>query len=343
MKYLLRAICVTAGVMLVGAFSGTDAAATCTFTDDGVSTLTLDADCTTDETISIPDGYTLDGAGHSITAIDPVGDRFIEAIIKNEGATAYVKNIVVQAQNLNNICAPDPDENPDTRLRGIMFEGASGAIWQTTVQGINKGASGCQEGNAIEIRNAPFDGTHPGTQTVEISHNVVEDYQKGGIICNGDVVCSIHHNFVGDSATQQNLAANSVQFGFGAGGELRMNHITGNQWLGVSNYVATAVLVYQSAVGLVISRNNIGGNSDVGIYANGNEMVIDNNRIFDGGDDGNQNGHDWGLGNWGSNNEVTNNKVRGFDIPVSGDTSGTKIIPSPSNNEVCFGADCDGA
>jgi hypothetical protein len=34
----------------------------------------LDANCTTDETLFIPDGFTLDGRGHTITAVDrPAG------------------------------------------------------------------------------------------------------------------------------------------------------------------------------------------------------------------------------------------------------------------------------
>ena len=44
----------------------------CVFTTSGM-TMTLTADCTTDHTILVPQGYTLDGNGNSITAVDPVG------------------------------------------------------------------------------------------------------------------------------------------------------------------------------------------------------------------------------------------------------------------------------
>jgi len=37
----------------------------CTFTVSG-STMTLNGDCTTDETILVPDGFTLDGNGRTI-------------------------------------------------------------------------------------------------------------------------------------------------------------------------------------------------------------------------------------------------------------------------------------
>ena len=62
---------VSAGAIMLGAFAGPAlAATTCTFTTAG-TTMTLDADCTTDATIPIPDGYTLDGAGLTIVANDP--------------------------------------------------------------------------------------------------------------------------------------------------------------------------------------------------------------------------------------------------------------------------------
>jgi len=66
--------------------------ATCTFTTVG-STMTLDGDCTTDATILVPNGFTLDGAGYTITAEDPSGSHFLGAVVKNEGPFAVVKNL----------------------------------------------------------------------------------------------------------------------------------------------------------------------------------------------------------------------------------------------------------
>jgi len=334
MRRLITLATIAAAVSLLGTATTPGQAATdCTFTTVG-STDTLDADCTTDETIIVPDGVTLNGNGHSITAVDPSGGHFVGPIVTNGGSTAFVTHLVVQASSLINTCDSGAD-----RLRGIMFDGASGAIWQNTIQAINQGASGCQEGNAIEVRNAPFDGTHPNTQSVEIAHNVIEDYQKTGIVCNGDVVCDIHHNFLGESATQANLAANTVQLGFGGSGTVMFNHISGNQWFGTSDYAASAVLLYLSEPSTV-QRNNIGGNSDVGVFVIADDTVIDNNRIFDGGPDHANSGYDIGLGNYGLDNAITNNKLRGWDAPTDGVDEDQKVIPSPADPEVCFGTDC---
>lgn len=293
----------------------------CTFTT-AVNTMKLDGDCMTDATILIPDGFTLDGKGHTITAVDPAGGHFTGAVVANAGANASVKNLTVTVAGLSNVCDAD-----DNRLRGILLEGASGSITHNNVIGINQGPSGCQEGNAIEVRNEPFDGTHPNTLFVEIAHNTVTDYQKTGIVANGDVDVNIHHNAVGASATQENLAANSIQLGYGAMGSAVHNNIEGNQWMGTSDYAATAVLVYL-ADGVEVSNNNIRGNSDIGVYFYANNGTVHNNRIFDEGPDHPNSGYDYGLGNWGTNNSVTNNKVRGFEIPYDGVTGGNnKAIP----------------
>lgn len=284
----------------------------------------LGADIETDATLLIPDGMTLDGAGHTITAVDPAGGHFKGAVVANAGGVAHVRNLTIEASGLTNACDGGAD-----RLRGIMFEGASGSITRSAVLGLNQGASGCQEGNAIEVRNAPFDGTHPNTQTVEVAHNTLRDWQKTGIVANGDVDVSIHHNRIDASATQDNLAANSVQLGFGATGTVENNQIEGNQWKGTSNYAATAVLIYL-ADGVQVRHNNIRGNADIGVYFFGNDGRVDNNRVFDQGADHPNSGYDIGLGNWGTGNTVTNNKVRAYATAYDGVTGGkNKTIPGP--------------
>lgn len=176
---LLGALAIFA--MVFGPIPGSEAATNCTLTTVG-STMTLDGDCTSDATIFIPDSMTLDGDGHTITAVDPPGGHFLGAVVRNAGSTAHVTNLTVTTSGLANVC-----DAAGNRLRGILFESASGTITNNTVHNVNQGASGCQEGNGIEVRNPPFDGTHPSTKTVTITGNVVTKYQKTGIVANGDV------------------------------------------------------------------------------------------------------------------------------------------------------------
>ena len=78
---------IPATLILVAAPDSARAATTCVF-DTTPSTMSLTADCTTDEPIFVPDGVTLDGQGNTITAVDPPGDHFKGGVIRNAvGAT----------------------------------------------------------------------------------------------------------------------------------------------------------------------------------------------------------------------------------------------------------------
>ncbi|MDA1003986.1 MAG: hypothetical protein O3B31_11685 [Chloroflexi bacterium] len=271
----------------------------------------------------MPDGYTLNGNGYTITAVDPPSGGFTGAVVANAGTTAHVTNVTITASGLADSCKGGAE-----RLRGIMLEGASGSITETTVTGINKGASGCQEGNAIEVRNAPFDGTHPATVMVTVEHNSIVDYQKTGIVANGDVNVTIAHNVLGESATQDNLAANGIQLGFGALGSAHHNEVAGNQWKGTSDFAASALLVF--AAGPVdVSDNTVNGNSDIGLFIFADGGTYDHNKLADEGADHVNSGYDIGIGNYGLGNTITRNKVSGFETPLDGVEGGkNKVKPA---------------
>jgi len=218
----------------------------CTFTTVG-TTMTLNGDCVTDTTIFVPNGFTLDGDGYSITAIDPTGGHFLGAVVKNGGTTTHVTNLTVTASNLANVC-----DGGDDRLRGILFDGAGGSITNNTVVDINQGASGCQEGNGIEVRNAPFDNT--GTDlAVTISGNTVANYQKNGITANGSVAATITNNVVTGVGPVNYIAQNGIQIGFGGTAVIKNNTASGNNYTPTS-FVACGVLYFQ-ADGVKASMN----------------------------------------------------------------------------------------
>jgi hypothetical protein len=219
------------------------------------TTITLVADCQTNHTLLVPDGWTLDGDGYTITAVDLAGDHFRGAVVKNGGSTAYVKNLTVTTSGLANAC--DGAGPPDERLRGILFDGAGGSITNNTVTGINQGASGCQEGNAIEVRNAPFDNTGANL-TVTISGNQVTNYQKNGITANGSVAATITNNTVTGAGSINYIAQNGIQVGFGATAIVKGNTLSMNNYT-PDSYVACGLLLYQ-ADGVKASKNTFSAN-----------------------------------------------------------------------------------
>ena len=82
--------------------------------------------------------------------------------------------------NLATACDAFPNS-----LAGIRLDGATGAITKNAVTGLQQGdkGDGCQEGNAIEVRNR--DGT--GTPQVSVTGNTVSSYQKTGVLVKGQV------------------------------------------------------------------------------------------------------------------------------------------------------------
>ena len=224
-------------------------------TDTATKTITLRDDCSTTHTLAIEDGYTLDGAEHSITAYDPGGDHFRGAIVTNRGATANVKDVEITSYRLHDLCDAGAD-----RLRGVLFDGASGSITGVDVHGVRQGLSGCQEGNAIEARN--FDaatGDPAATQVaVTISGNTVADYQKNGITANGNVAAEITGNTVAGDGQIDYIAQNGIQVGFGATALVRDNTVTGN-WYTPESYVSCGLLFFE-AEGVKQQSNTLDAN-----------------------------------------------------------------------------------
>jgi hypothetical protein len=192
--------------------------------------MSLDNDCETSTTISVPDGFTLNGNGHTVTAIDPEGGHFLGAVIRNAGSVASVINLTVTASDLTDVC-----DGGNDRLRGILFDGASGTISNNTVTGVRQGSSGCQEGNAIEARNSPFAG-ETGSVTVgpdvnvTITNNTVTNYQKNGITVNGSVSAIVSGNVVTGDGAINYIAQNGIQIGFGGSATVKSNTISRNNY-----------------------------------------------------------------------------------------------------------------
>ena len=305
---LLASLLVLAGAASAGAET------TCRFEHIGTIMRLVD-DCTTDASIEVPDGMTLDGASHWIVALDPAGGRFRGGVIVARGRRAEVINAMVATMSLADGC-----ETGGRRLRGIYFDGAGGLIQNNLVTGIAKFRSACEEGYGIEVRNSD----RTGRIAVTIDHNTVDLYQKTGIVVTGAADAWIHHNELGVSSAQLLLAANSIQLGPGAGGVIELNTIRGNSSGNGAGgeTAATAVLLARSAPGAVVRANTIIGNADVGIYVFADYATIEGNELTDTGLDG---AHDVGIGNYGSNNRITGNLVRGFAERYQGVADGPPV------------------
>lgn len=293
--------------------------AQCSFTTVK-KTMTLDGDCVTTASIIVPNGFTLNGAGHTITAMDPSGDYFKRGVIQNGGATADVTNVTITTSALIDPC----DQGPD-RLRGILFDGASGSITKTHVINITHvGAGPCgDEGNAIEVRNF---GASATTCRVKIDGNTATGYQKGGIIANGNVDATITDNVVDGLGPSPFIARNGIQLGFGATGMIKRNQVSNNEYTGAEPFSAAGILLVAGpyffgspySVGAQIDQNTIDEN-DVGVWvaeldALGNppatmtNVKVVNNAISKAGF---TNPYQAGVSDSGNNDKIIANRISG--------------------------------
>jgi hypothetical protein len=315
-KHLL--ILLAAIVLTLSATAAADAQ--CTFTI-AKKTMTLNGDCITTTSIIVPNGFTLNGAGHTITAMDPLGDYFKRGVVQNGGATADVTNVTITTSALIDPC----DQSSQYRLRGILFDGASGSITNTQVTNINHvGAGLCgDEGNAIEVRNF---GASPTTCRVKIEGNTTTGYQKGGIIANGDVDATITDNIVDGLGPSPFIARNGIQLGFGATGMINRNQISNNEYTGAEPFSASGILLVAGpfffnspySVGSQIDQNTIIEN-DVGVWvaeldAVGNppttmtNVKVVNNTISKAGF---TNPYQAGVSDSGNNDKIIANRISG--------------------------------
>ena len=228
--------------------------------------VTLQADCTTESTVFIPDGYTFDGAEHVLTAVDPQGGRFLGAVLRNRGPAAHVRSLTVEGRALT---GAGPCDDGANALSGIRLEGASGSIVDSEVVDLYQpgGNGGCQEGTAIEVRNA-WDAA--SVLRVDVLRNRVAGYQKAGILCSGRLDVRVEANTVEGGGPVAAIARNGIQVSAGATGQVTGNAVTGNAYTGPI-YVASGILVvggpfYDAPLSRdVVIRDNTLVDNDVGI------------------------------------------------------------------------------
>ena len=129
--------------------------------------------------------------------------------------------------------------------------------------------SGCQEGNAFEVRNF---GSSATTIHVTLDTVTATNYQKTGIVCNGESTCTITDSKVIGHGPQPYIAQNGVQFGFGSSSNsIKRSEVDGNAYTGSSDVSGGIIVVagpyYRSpfSVGDQIMNNTLKGN-DIGVW-----------------------------------------------------------------------------
>jgi len=215
---------------------------------DGVGTLyTLTEDVSTFSTITLPNDATLDGAGHTITAVEDADHpNFPGPVLASASGDATapakldVQDLTITSEGFVH------GSNSGGLLNGILMYRAGGSLTNVSVNGISHG-NGVQEGNAISIRNrVSGDNIDVPRAHVDLADVTVTNYQKTGLLLDGNLTFGVTGAQVGQGAgplgdANPGIAANSLQISRGASGIVSNSTIKLN-----SHAQATAVLLFNA-------------------------------------------------------------------------------------------------
>ncbi|HKI90954.1 MAG TPA: right-handed parallel beta-helix repeat-containing protein, partial [Gaiellaceae bacterium] len=149
---------------------------------------------------------------------------------------------------------------------GVFVDGIAGDVnvdvTRSTIDNIgDQPRTGGQHGVGIY-----YDGIGtPGSVTGTVGDSTVSNYQKGGIVVNGENAdVMVTGNEVTGVGAVSYIAQNGIQFGYGGSGQARGNTVDGNWYTG-ANWTSTGILVFESD-NVIVDRNTV-SNSQTGLDA----------------------------------------------------------------------------
>jgi hypothetical protein len=247
----------------------------CTGTLSG-TTFTLTANCDTTVALTVPNGQTVDGGGHTITAHDPAVGNFAGSVLTNAGTSMIVENLTIKGTGFATDCSL-------RQLIGIFFDNAGGSVSGVHVEDITQ-HSGCPLGQGIQANAVT--GT---PRTVTITNTVVSGYQTSALVASGMMTVNVSASTLGppDSLVGVNTQIGVQYGGFGvnagAGGTITGSTIYGSE-SGVFNgqgFQTGVAVQLDGAHGVSLSGDIItGAGTDIGVSAgDATGVVVTRNQI----------------------------------------------------------------
>lgn len=178
-------------------------------------------------TTCTPTGFFRDAINMTATLVNPVGT--VTGTVNATGcniAVYYDNNGVGGTVKAANIYG--------SNYFGVVVNGDAGLVsvdvLNSTIHDIGESPlNGSQHGVAIYYRG--FSDT--SAVTGKVSGNVLTNYQKGGIVTNGQATkVTVSDNTVTGQGHVTYIAQNGIQVGFGASASVMRNTVTGNSYIG---------------------------------------------------------------------------------------------------------------
>ena len=256
--------------------------------DPATNTFTLTADCgEVTSPLTVPNGYTVEGGGHIITATDPV-DPVLGPVSFNGGVVTnapgapgaaremHVNNVIIQAVGFAVHGCAFQTPGPNVQV-GLFFDDADGTATNVTVRDITQ-HSGCQTGNGIRAN------ARAGTaRTVTLTGVTVTGFMKNGVTGSGQMTLNVSGSTIGPPDAVPGLnTTNGVQYGDGgAGGTFTGNTVIGAGAGTPPDGTNSTGILLSSAANVTIANNTItGAGTDIGIaVSSSTNVTISHNAV----------------------------------------------------------------
>ncbi|MFL5330160.1 MAG: right-handed parallel beta-helix repeat-containing protein [Gemmataceae bacterium] len=169
-------------------------------------------------------------------------DPTTEAIVHVAGA----HNVKIQGFLITG--ADAPTGNTKGANYGVLVDQGGSAFVRdnhiTTIRDLT--LSGEQEGIGIQFGFTNSKGTILSSGSGEAEHNLIEDYQKGGVVVIGaGSKAEVEENVIHGVGATNVIGQNGIQISNGAKAEVERNVVTGNNYTG-TGFVSAGILIYQT-------------------------------------------------------------------------------------------------
>jgi hypothetical protein len=222
-------------------------------------------------------------------------EGFLQAVIKAPLLMSDPGDIVrvAGAHNVTirhfKITGPLPDHlfcSLFTRTGVRIDQGGSATLTDNYITEIRSASPllrGCQNGIAVLVgRN--FETT---TGSAEITHNLIDRYQKGGVVVdNAGSYGNVHHNEIIGVGPQPVIGQNGIQVSRGATADVDHNDVSENIY--TLGGAGTGIILFQAnGSGLTVGHNDVYRNDDgISLYDVDGSLIEHNNShdqvVFDG-------------------------------------------------------------
>jgi parallel beta-helix repeat protein len=244
------------------------------------------AAATYDEQVTIAKSLTLVGAGPATTIIKapsnlPAANYDHDSNPATDpvpNPSSYIMKIAGAGVSVDmsgfTVSGPGPSACGSIGLGILVRDGAHANIHDNKIIDVrDTGLSGCQNGNAIMV-GRQYWGT---TGTADITNNVINGYQKTGIIVdNVGSQADIQGNTITGDGPIAYIAENGIQIGRGASANITNNIVSGHSYTGPT-WSSAGILIF-SAGQTNLTGNQV-TNNQVGISLSDTSSVITGNKV----------------------------------------------------------------